>query len=307
MTRPADVSEVLAATFAGRRDAYNRWTGSQYVAVREALTAEVVVDAIRERRPVGGYFLAPGDESHVLALDFDCSDGWQLARRVGTTMWGDGLPAYAERSRDGRAHLWAVAQWPLPAVVLRHALHAILAGAGIVQAEGIELRPGSDRLHGAESLGHALRLPTMPHPRTGERHPLCDPRTGEPLGASLSAMMMCIEHVPAARLTAAAGRYRPPAPQHRPERRSAPGDGPIARFNAETGVSAVLARSWGVERASPGRTVRCPCHDDRNASLSIARDDTRAWCHSPGCELYADGRGRDAWDLATLADAKVAA
>ena len=79
-------------------------------------------------------------------------------------------------------------------------------------------------------------------------------------------------------------------------------DSPIQRFNDEVTVSAVLRRDYGVE-ARPGRAVRCPRHDDRSPSLSILPDDRRAYCHSPGCELNNNGRGRDAWDLAQLAGA----
>ena len=51
----------------------------------------------------------------------------------------------------------------LPGIVLRSALRAVIAGAGIGDVAGIELRPGSDRLYGPAGLGHSLRLPTMPH------------------------------------------------------------------------------------------------------------------------------------------------
>lgn len=94
-----------------------------------------------------------------------------------------------------------------------------------------------------------------------------------------------------------------PAPRRaaRPRSTPAPADSPIARFKAAWTVSAVLAGRWGVVNAAPGRNVRCPAHEDRSPSLSIARDDGRVWCHAPGCLLANDGRGRDAWDLERLA------
>ena len=69
----ADASEVrrYIKVFAGRTDAYVRWTGTHYVTIREPLTADVVLTALRDRRPVGGYFLRPDSRSHVAALDFD--------------------------------------------------------------------------------------------------------------------------------------------------------------------------------------------------------------------------------------------
>lgn len=307
----SDASEVrrYIKVFAGRTDAYVRWTGTHYVTIREPLTADVVLTALRDRRPVGGYFLRPDSRSHVAALDFDRPDGWEIACRIGTWLWAEDIPVYVERSRAGRAHLWIVASVDatnapasLPGVVLRFALRAALAASGFDGSPVIELRPGSDRLSRPDGLGHSLRLPTMPHKATGERHPLCDPRTRMPIGATLGEMLVALERVPGVRLADLAERYRPPgltAPVRRPFVSS--GRGPIARFNASIGVSEVLRREFSIERAGPGRTVHCPSHDDRTPSLSIARDDSRVWCHSPGCDLEAGGRGQDAYGLWALA------
>jgi hypothetical protein len=51
----------------------------------------------------------------------------------------------------------------------------------------------------------------------------------------------------------------------------------------------------GVLNARPGRTVRCPRHEDRSASLSILRDDRRAICKAASCEW--SGRGVIAADV----------
>jgi hypothetical protein len=304
------VLSQFISIFAGRTDAYVAWTGTQFVTVREPLTLQVVLLAFQTRRPVGAFFLNPGNCSHVLALDFDRPDGWELARRVGEWLWAQGVPAYVERSRDGRAHLWIIvgadverSLWALPGIVLRSALRAGRGGAGIGDVAGIELRPGSDRLYGPAGLGHSLRLPTMPHKATGERHPLCDPRTGAPLGRTLGEMLLALRLAPANRVVELAERYRPPLADRpaAPVRRSGRGLGMIARFNESVGVCEVLTREFGVANAVPGRTIRCVGHDDRNPSLAIARDDARVWCHSPGCPLEAGGRGQDAYGLWLLA------
>jgi len=296
---------VFIATFAGRTDAHVRWTGTGYVTVHEALTPDVVITAFAERKPVAGFFLTPASTTHVAALDLDRPDGWEIARRVGTAMWNGGCPAYVERSAAGRAHLWLTLDGePQPGSLLRRALLAFIAEADVVGLDGdlgaahIELRPGADRLNGP--LGHSLRLPTMPHKNTGERHPLADPRTGEPLGRSLSEMLLAHRPAPISSVTAAAARYvtpiSEPLPMRRPPRPML--DAPIAAFNARVLVSTVLTREFGVANAAPGRTVRCPCHDDQHASLSIGHDDRRAWCHSPTCDLHGPGgAGHDAYSL----------
>lgn len=86
----------------------------------------------------------------------------------------------------------------------------------------------------------------------------------------------------------------------RAPRRDEPGESPIERFNRAVTVTTVLARQYGLD-AVPGRTVRCPVHEDRHASLSVMADDRRVFCHSPGCTLNDGGRGADAWALAALA------
>lgn len=57
----------------------------------------------------------------------------------------------------------------------------------------------------------------------------------------------------------------------------------------------------GVVNARPGRTVRCPRHEDMHASLSILRDDRRAICKSASCEWA--GRGAWAPDIAAMVTA----
>jgi hypothetical protein len=61
-------------------------------------------------------------------------------------------------------------------------------------------------------------------------------------------------------------------------------------------VSDALA-ARGITNARPGRTVRCPNHEDRSASLSILRDDQRAICKAASCEW--SGRGVIAADVLT--------
>jgi 5S rRNA maturation endonuclease (ribonuclease M5) len=77
----------------------------------------------------------------------------------------------------------------------------------------------------------------------------------------------------------------------------------ICDFNSRHGVCEVLQRDWNVVDPTPGRTVRCPAHDDRSPSLSIAADDKRVWCHSPSCLLNGqEGQGHDPFSLAVVAE-----
>jgi hypothetical protein len=133
-------------------------------------------------------------------------------------------------------------------------------------------------------------------------------RTAPPGGDAADALAAGVD---IAALVAAAGPlYSPDVPDEppparqrpaaRPPRRDMPGESPIERFNAAVGVTDVLSREWGLP-AVPGKTVRCPVHEDRHPSLSVLPDDRRVLCHAPGCLLNDGGRGADAWALAQVA------
>jgi hypothetical protein len=297
-----DIATVYLATFAPRTDAYAAYIGNSWMAIREEITPAVVVAALTRRPmlPLSAYMLTPESASHVLALDLDTEDGLGAACRVQRVMANAGVPAYVEPSRRG-AHLWCtLATEPLPGIVLRRALRTFLADAGVAPSPKVELRPGQDRLPGPDSLGSALRLPTMPHPLTRQRYPMHD-SSGTSLGLKLAPLLLAIDLAPAGPILAAAERWQDPT-RLKTQTRQLGEPSPIAAFNAAIGVSQVLVRDWGVAHAVPGRSVRCPAHDDRSPSLSIARDDSRAWCHAPACDLHGpDGAGHDAYSLATLA------
>lgn len=288
------VAEVYAATFAGRLDAYVRWSDG-WKAVREPLTAGVVIRAIAERVPISGYFLSPDAMTHVAAIDFDTEPGLEQSRAVGRSLWANGIPAYVEPSRRG-AHLWVVSDQRLPALAWRRALRIALAWAGVEPEPKIELRPG-ERIS-ADGLGSALRLPTMPHPATGKRYGLYHPADRHPLGESLGEMLLALDLAPHDAIDLAAAQYRPPRASH-----AASEDRPPRRASGEEEGSAseILRSLFGVANAVPGRTVRCPSHEDQEPSLSILRDDRRVICHSPSCELHNDGRGRGTFELRGIA------
>lgn len=74
-----------------------------------------------------------------------------------------------------------------------------------------------------------------------------------------------------------------------------------SRPMGDTGSVSDALIACGVLNAKPGRTVRCPAHDDRHASLSVLRDDRRAVCKSGGCPW--SGRGVTAADVLALVPA----
>lgn len=300
MTDHDAIATTFLATFAGnlgpdptdvRPPDFATHDGTGWRRARRAPTTADVAAAFMGGPALSLYFLAEDGRGHVTALDCDGELGEANARKLAAHALALGLPCILDASPSG-AHLWWSLDRRLPAVALRRGLLAIAQAVGLEGDPKVELRPVGD--HG---LGACLRAPGTVSPKSGRRSVLVDPATGDPLPERLGALLAVIEQASASRWLEVGETYRPPAPPPASHTIDRAGEA----FVAEVPVSLVLAREWGLDRAGPGRSVRCPLHDDRNASLSIARDDRRAWCHSPACELHRDGRGVSAWDLARLA------
>lgn len=297
-----DVVDIYRHTFAARCDVYSRWTPDGWRPVRSEMTVDVVAGALlMETPPISAFFIAPGNTTHVAAVDFDSEDGSQLASVLANHLYRAGVPSYIELSRRG-AHLWMCLERSHPAKQVRAALAQWCEEAGMPRVNGrlspkVELRPASDHISD-DGVGHALRMPLMPHPKTNLRYSMTD-ATGALMPTKLKDLLLEVQQVPADAIEKAAMMHRPvidPASipmSYRTPKAGRADDGSLA--------SDILAKLWGCLNARPGRAVKCPAHDDEHPSLSILKDDKRAICHSPSCILHNDGRGRGTWELTTLA------
>ena len=290
-----NVGEVYRAAWCPRTDAYADWSiqGEHWYAVREELTVPRILDGLRKvRPPVSAYMDDREGNTHVLAVDFDRDDGWDLGLRLARIIDADGGHAYVERSRRG-CHVWATSE-VLPGDTVRRALRYWLGRVDPAAARDpkCEIMPMAVQ-RGPDTVGHSLRLPMMPHQRTGQRFPLCD-SDGKPLGHTLGETMMAVWDTPAEVVRAAAKRG-PLEPLAAPPMALRY---PLGRPKREAGDVVALLQAAGAARAAPGRTIRCVLHDDKQASMSISRDSERVWCHSPSCEAYNNGHGLGAEQLA---------
>lgn len=288
------IADYYISTFAARSDDYVRWAGT-WMRAAEPFTGQRVIEAFASKVGVSGYMLTTNNLTHVCAIDFDTDDGWDLARRLRDVMDSHNAFSYVEPSRRG-AHLWSVLDRQIPARTVRRALRGFLAEALIPEGPKIELRPSHDEIK-PDGFGSPIRLPTMPHPKTGKRYPLCGP-DDQPLGSTLADILMRIEWADASAFEAMAAKTPLPITalddSYRPPKTKWP-DGP------EESASALLMELWGVRRAAPGRSSKCPAHDDQMPSLSVLPDDTRVICKSPGCLLNNGDHGRGTAELRKLA------
>lgn len=314
---PLDVAAVYVATFAPRTDVYSVWVVGPDPAkplgwrpVREPLTPEVALAGLSRTGPsISSYMIAPGSCSHVAALDFDTDDGRAQAIRLARFMGGQGLPAYVETSRRG-AHLWCILDEVLPAVAIRQAIRGLLQAAGLPDDDPhIEIRPGSDTVDAVwhdhvrdavvgNGLGHALRLPLMPHPKTG-RQGMMLLASGEPMPPKVADILLAVDLAPADALLLWAERWRRPPvasipPTHRNPHERRPDD--------DASASELLRTLWGAHDAAPGKVISCPAkefhvHGDVHKGCRVFPDDRRVMCHKPGCVLNNDGKGRGTYEL----------
>jgi hypothetical protein len=294
---PYDRDQVCASyiyTFCSRTDVYAMWTPDGWRPVREPVTPGVVYAALTKAGPsLSGYFPALDGCTHVAALDFDLPNGFDVARHLAQVMHRGGAHGYVEESRRG-AHLWVMGD-TLHARVWRRALRGWMQAADIALDPKIELRPVADTLRNEDdALGSALRMPMMPHPKTGKAYRLLGV-DGQPLGSTISETVLAVDMTPADVVLAAAEAYRPPLIPAMLDEQDRPPRAPGAL--GDDSASEILRALWGVPNARPGHAVRCPAHDDRNPSLSILPDDRRAICHSPSCLLHNAGHGMGTYQL----------
>jgi hypothetical protein len=219
-------------------------------------------------------------------------NGWDLGIRVGQIITAQGGCAAIEHSRRG-CHLWVPIDARLPSSIVRQALRAWVAQVDERASRDpkVEILPKPIVNRSPDTLGFCLRMPMMAHQRTHKRSLLYHPTDGEPWGRSVTETLMNLEATPADLFRQSARKAKVPVTDipspswaRRPEQE--PGD-----------VVAILA-GLGMPNAQPGRTVKCPLHDDAHASLSIARDGGRVFCKAPACEAHNNGRGLGADQLA---------
>jgi hypothetical protein len=287
--------QLFIDLFCARTDAYVRDSRAH---IPEPLTVDLLVDAYTNKYAVSGY-TANGGLTHVGALDFDHCDPAQIMA-VRDTMKRVGVPTLLSESRRGD-HLWvfvgpgdgkrgSIEYGDVPATMVHKALEQCVRLTDPDLLTDLDIFPK----HTSSPFGvGALRLPLMTHPKSHERYPCYDME-----GTRLTKIVDLV--------TAANGLTTPwaviaklakDAPVEYPR-----GLGEYRRSISRTPGSpaSALLQSIGATNAQPGRSVRCPFHEDSHASMSIADDDERVWCKAPECVAYNGGRGVGSLALAKM-------
>lgn len=294
--------EVWVDQFAAHRTAYvldSRET------IHEPITPQLCEAYARDGHAISGYLAALGPNGGFVtsmgAIDIDTTIEDAVAIR--RTLTEHGVRTLMALSRRG-AHLWV---WslgdgehqsqqylPVPASRMRRGLQAAV-DLTIKDAEvrsHIEVFPK----HSDSAFGvGALRMPLFQHPKTGVVYPVVN-EAGAETTDRLEAYRWTIPMDTPYNALYGLGGAKPtdvtyPTDLGRQRR-------PVPRVEGP-GVTSLL-HAMGQTKAQPGRSVRCPFHEDRHASLSVSTDDQRVWCKAPACPIHNGGRGIGSLALAKL-------
>jgi hypothetical protein len=275
----------LADLFCAHYDAYVKDSRAH---IPQPITPELLERAYREKWAVSGYTARQdGDKmvTHIGAIDFDHSSRHE-EKSVRATLQKLGIPTLRSASRRG-SHLWITTHEEGPASVMHKALEQAIRLTDANILSECEVFP---KVSTAQWGVGALRLPLMTHPKTRQRYPAYD-MDGNRL-TKLIDVVLSVQSTDWKVLRSLAAD----APVEYPRNLGAYRQ---RREYTDVGSATDLLDKLGVQ-ATPGHSCRCPFHEDRHASMSVAQDDERVWCKAPECEAYNGGRG-----VGTLALAKM--
>lgn len=268
----------------------------------EPVTPELLEWAFLNGHSISGYMAVVADDqvtTTVGAIDLDegtVKDGGAIR----DVLKAQAIPSLLVESRRG-CHLWTFHHgdgthgsekyMPVPAGVVRSALRNAATLAGY-EGPKVEVFPKASQ--SPWGVG-ALRMPLMPHPKTGEKYPAYD-MDGVKIEKTLDLVnAISSMTAPYKAVYALSGVETAPVPYPTalgPYRRS---DG---RTDDAPSVVDLLAEMGVLVNGK--RAVRCPWHSDQHASLSIAPDGQRVWCKSPSCPVYNGGRGLGSFALRAM-------
>lgn len=249
------VREIMRV-FVNRVD-YSLGWHTHWVIRQQPLTPALIKRALSEPIPLGVLAVSGTGTSRWTCFDVDRDD--QIPQLMDLYQ---GLPVESrlfEQSRRG-AHVWLFHQpvaWELARLVglertKRHHL------------DGIEVYPKHGGLH-------AVKLPGTVHPKTGARHPIGDPITGEELDFATTLRQI----VPAP--VDGSGRSITDPHQRNPSSDIKDFDDLVSELATLTPV-----RVYAEQKA----IGVCPWHDDRHPSLYV--QGKRFHCLSPNCGVFGD-------------------
>ena len=223
-------------------------------------------------------------------LDGDYAGSLNDLQRVAFRLIGFGFSPRLEASRRG-AHVWLMVNAPVEAVLVRRFLIGLLKNMDIPikqsgTEEGIEIFPRQDS---TERYGNPMRAPLGVHRKSGERYPLLDVVTLEPMRPlTVSDQLQIWGSRPFAtplEVEAAAAMF---SDHNRTNKR------PVGRISAPIDVRGLDILEWAqrltqLERRGNVYVGPCPFHSETQGSFTIyANDQNKPHAHCFGCDWHGD-------------------
>ena len=311
---PADAVlwDLWIAQYAATRESFV--VDSRHTITDQPLTVEVCARAAEQGHAISGYLAAKWEDGDwrttMGAIDVDTTI--EDAHQIRTTLTRLGVRTLMALSRRG-AHLWcwtagdgthdSQPYMPVLAAKMRKALQ-MGVDMSIKDEEArkhIEVFPkvAGRSVH---SVG-ALRMPLFRHPKSGIVYPVVDEGGHEILDRVEAYRATIALDTPYKALYALAPVRGSQDTSWRSDRSyEGRGDRQFvapSRAPEGPGVRSILAQ-LGVPRAESARYFKCPFHEDQHASMSVAPDDQRVFCHAPACPIHNGGRGTGSLALAKL-------
>jgi hypothetical protein len=255
---------VLAQRFVQQWDLHARQIDDgSYVCVHEPLNVGHLLDHLRGEITLGAYLLDQESRARFLVLDADDVQAWERLGHLASTLAGEDVPAYLERSRRG-GHLWLFFAEAVAGREVRAFGQGLLAAH---QVEGVELYPKQDRL--ADGPGSLIRMPFGVHRLTGRRYGFYT-LDGSPLAPSIREQIYALE-TPETVPEAAFEAYRsfvPPQPVAAVTEPPEELTGTLSeRIKAKVTVLEFVSQYVDLKPTASGAVGLCPFHDDHPPSF----------------------------------------
>lgn len=269
-------AHLLAVRFVQRWDLYARQLpDGRYVAVKEPLLAQHVIDHLKGKVTLGAYVLDEGSQARYTVLDADDDVSYHTLFKLADSLREEGIPSYMESSRRG-GHLWFFHEEVVPGKVAKRFGEAVLQESNIAD---VEVFPKQEIL--TTGPGSLIRLPFGRHQKSGSVYPFVN-ENGLLLAPTIReqiAILSEAETVP----TSQAIAYAESIPEQRNSSTPHVTELPVwEKIKRVAPAMEFIGQYVDLEPTASGAVGHCPFHDDQHMSFGV-NEEGNFWNCFAGC------------------------
>jgi hypothetical protein len=269
-------AHLLAVRFVQRWDLHARQLpDGSYVAVKEPLLAQQVIDHLKGKMTLGAYVLDQESQTRFTVLDADDDAAFRTLFTLADSLREAEIPSYMESSRRG-GHLWFFHEEAVPGKVAKRFGEAVLRAANIGE---VEVFPKQETL--TTGPGSLIRLPFGRHQKSGLVYPFVN-RDGLPLAPTIRqqiAILSEAETVP----NSQAIRYAATIKDAQRPVRANLAELPVwEKIKRVAPAIEFIGQYVELEPTASGAVGHCPFHNDRHKSFGVNKEGN-FWNCFAGC------------------------